>query len=58
MTPNVETKVNYELNLLEKLSLSGYFLIAWDIMDYAEKNDIPAIPTTSPVSYRSTPISY
>jgi error-prone DNA polymerase len=38
----VEDRVNLELHLIEKLGLSGYFLIVWDIMDYAEKNGIPA----------------
>ncbi|MFC1927953.1 PHP domain-containing protein [Chloroflexota bacterium] len=42
MNPEIEAKVNYELNLIEKLGLSGYFLVVWDIMDYAEKNGIPA----------------
>ena len=40
--PEVEGRVNHELNLIEKLGLSGYFLIVWDIMDYAERNGIPA----------------
>jgi error-prone DNA polymerase len=42
VSPEVESRVNHELNLIEKLGLSGYFLIVWDIMDYAEKNGIPA----------------
>ena len=42
INPEIEAKVNYELNLIEKLGLSGYFLIVWDIMDYAERNGIPA----------------
>jgi error-prone DNA polymerase len=42
INPEVEAKVNYELKLIEKLGLSGYFLIVWDIMDYAERNGIPA----------------
>jgi error-prone DNA polymerase len=42
VNPEVEGKVNYELNLIEKLGLSGYFLVVWDIMDYAERNCIPA----------------
>jgi error-prone DNA polymerase len=42
INPEIEAKVNYELNLIEKLSLSGYFLVVWDIMDYAERNGIPA----------------
>jgi error-prone DNA polymerase len=42
VNPEVETKVNYELKLIEKLGLSGYFLVVWDIMDYAERSGIPA----------------
>ena len=42
ISPEIETKVNHELALIEKLGLSGYFLIVWDIMDYAERNGIPA----------------
>ena len=42
VSPEIETRVNHELNLIEKLGLSGYFLIVWDIMDYAERNGIPA----------------
>ena len=42
VNPEIEAKVNYELSLIEKLGLSGYFLVVWDIMDYAERNGIPA----------------
>jgi error-prone DNA polymerase len=42
VSPEIETRINHELNLIEKLGLSGYFLIVWDIMDYAERNGIPA----------------
>jgi error-prone DNA polymerase len=42
VNPEVEAKVDYELKLIEKLGLSGYFLVVWDIMDYAERNGIPA----------------
>jgi error-prone DNA polymerase len=42
MNSEIETRVNHELNLIEKLGLSGYFLIVWDIMDYAQRNGIPA----------------
>ncbi|MFU8796161.1 MAG: DNA polymerase III subunit alpha, partial [Dehalococcoidia bacterium] len=38
----IETRLNHELDLIEKLGLSGYFLIVWDIMDYARRNGIPA----------------
>lgn len=42
ISPEIQAKVNHELSLIEKLGLSGYFLIVWDIMDYAERNGIPA----------------
>ncbi len=38
----MESRVSYELALIRKLGLSGYFLIVWDIMDYARRNGIPA----------------
>jgi error-prone DNA polymerase len=42
VNPEIEARINHELNLIEKLGLSGYFLIVWDIMDYAKRNGIPA----------------
>ncbi len=42
ISPEAEARINQELNLIQKLGLSGYFLIVWDIMDYAQKNGIPA----------------
>ncbi|MFO7773583.1 MAG: DNA polymerase III subunit alpha [Dehalococcoidia bacterium] len=42
MDSEIETRVNHELNLIEKLGLSGYLLVVWDIMDYAQRNGIPA----------------
>lgn len=38
----VENRLTYELDLIARLGLSGYFLIVWDIMDYAKGNGIPA----------------
>jgi len=40
--PEAETRLTQELKLIRKLGLSGYFLIVWDIMDYARRNGIPA----------------
>lgn len=37
-----EGRLEYELELIRKLGLSGYFLIVWDIMEYARRNGIPA----------------
>ncbi len=42
LTERVRYQVAYELDLIRKLGLSGYFLIVWDIMDYARRNGIPA----------------
>jgi error-prone DNA polymerase len=33
-------QVERELNLIEKLELSGYFLIVWDIVNYCRQQDI------------------
>ena len=38
----VEDRLEHELDLIAKLGLSGYFLVVWDIMEYARKNGIPA----------------
>ncbi len=38
----VESRVGYELDLIDRLGLSGYFLIVWDIMEYAKQHGIPA----------------
>lgn len=38
----VGKQLDYELKLIAKMDLSGYFLIVWDIMDYAKRNGIPA----------------
>ncbi|RLC61072.1 MAG: error-prone DNA polymerase, partial [Chloroflexi bacterium] len=42
LSERVREQVTYELDLIKKLGLSGYFLIVWDIMDYAKRNGIPA----------------
>ncbi|MBN1855675.1 MAG: error-prone DNA polymerase [Dehalococcoidia bacterium] len=42
ITSEVQSRVTEELALIEKLDLSGYFLIVWDIMEYARHHGIPA----------------
>ena len=42
LSEEVKRQLTYELDLISKLGLSGYFLIVWDIMDYASRNCIPA----------------
>jgi len=42
LSAEVESRLRYELELIRRLGLSGYFLIVWDIMEYAWRNRIPA----------------
>lgn len=42
LSEQVKEQLTYELDLIAKLGLSGYFLIVWDIMDYTSRNGIPA----------------
>jgi len=42
LSERVTGQIAYELELIKKMELSGYFLIVWDIMDYAKRNGIPA----------------
>jgi len=42
ISTEVEDQLRYELELIRKLGLSGYFLIVWDLMEYCHKNGIPA----------------
>jgi error-prone DNA polymerase len=35
-----ERQIAYELNLIEKLALAGYFLIVWDIVQFCRRNNI------------------
>ena len=38
----IKTKLNEELSLIKRLGLSGYFLVVWDIMKFAQSKGIPA----------------
>ncbi|MBK6751245.1 MAG: hypothetical protein IPG67_14890 [Acidobacteria bacterium] len=35
LTPKVRAKLDYELNMIAKLKLAGYFLLVWDISSFA-----------------------
>ncbi|MBE6592751.1 MAG: DNA polymerase III subunit alpha [Ruminococcaceae bacterium] len=37
-------RIDYELNVIEKMGYSDYFLIVWDYVNFAHKNDIPVGP--------------
>lgn len=40
--PEVWTRLEHELELIDEKGLSGYFLIVWDIMEFARKSGILA----------------
>lgn len=40
-TDTIKAKVNEELALIQTLKLSGYFLVVWDIVEYARSLGVP-----------------
>jgi len=44
ITPGIEERLNYELGIIKKMGLSGYFLIVRDIIHFARSQDIPVGP--------------
>jgi DNA polymerase-3 subunit alpha len=39
-----ESRLNEELQIIKKMGYPGYFLIVWDFIDYARKQNIPVGP--------------
>lgn len=37
-------RIDYELDVIERMGYSDYFLIVWDYVNFAHKNDIPVGP--------------
>lgn len=37
-------RLNYEINIINKMGFVGYYLIVWDFINYAKTNDIPVGP--------------
>ena len=44
VTEEAESRVNYELEVINTMGFSEYFLIVWDFVKYAKNNDIPTGP--------------
>lgn len=44
ITPELKDRIKYELEIIEKMGFSAYFLIVWDFIRYARENDIPVGP--------------
>ncbi|MGL4589139.1 MAG: DNA polymerase III subunit alpha [Mycoplasmatales bacterium] len=40
VTPNYQERLNYELEVIEKMGYTNYFLIVWDIVKYAKQHDV------------------
>ena len=40
----IEQRVNYELDIIEQMGFSAYFLITWDFVHFAKTHDIPVGP--------------
>jgi DNA polymerase-3 subunit alpha len=43
-TPGIEERLNYELKIIKKMGLSGYFLIVREIVQFAREKEIPVGP--------------
>jgi DNA polymerase-3 subunit alpha len=44
VTPELEQRLQYELDVIKKMGYSGYFLIVMDFIDYARRQGIPVGP--------------
>ncbi len=44
ITQNMEERLNYELEIIEKMGFSDYFLIVWDFMKFAHQQKIMTGP--------------
>ncbi|MBN1384659.1 MAG: DNA polymerase III subunit alpha [Elusimicrobia bacterium] len=43
-TEQINKRLNHELKIISDMGYSGYFLIVWDFIHYAKKNNIPVGP--------------
>ncbi|WP_378956390.1 DNA polymerase III subunit alpha [Pelosinus sp. sgz500959] len=44
VTPEAHSRLDFELSVIYKMGYSGYFLIVWDFINYARKQEIPVGP--------------
>jgi DNA polymerase-3 subunit alpha len=42
ITPELRERIDYELSVIASKGFSSYFLIVWDFVSFARRNDIPA----------------
>lgn len=41
---DIRERVDYELDVINKMGYAAYFVVVWDFIDYAKRNDIPVGP--------------
>ncbi len=44
ITDEIRKRAEYELDIIQGMGFTGYFLIVWDFIDFARKNGIPVGP--------------
>ena len=44
LSANIKSRLNHELNIIQKMGYAGYFLITQDFVNYAKNNNIPVGP--------------
>jgi len=44
ITSEIRERLDYELGTIEQMGFPGYFLIVWDLVNYARTHDIPVGP--------------
>lgn len=44
VTPEIQKRIDYELNVINDMGFTDYFLIVWDFIKYAKENGIPVGP--------------
>ena len=50
ITPEAIKRLNYELEVINKLGFSEYFIIVWDIVNFAQRQNIPIMGRGSAAS--------
>ena len=44
VTKEIQSRLDYEISVIEKMGFADYFLIVWDFVRYAKKQNIPVGP--------------
>ncbi|WP_410208405.1 DNA polymerase III subunit alpha [Fusobacterium sp.] len=44
LSNEIKERIEYELSIIEKMGYAGYFVVVWDFIDFARRNNIPIGP--------------